>query len=32
VVFVSAVTKRNIVKVFPLIEKVMEERNKRIST
>lgn len=32
VVFVSAKTKRWIIKIFPIIEKIIEERNKRIST
>ena len=32
VVFLSAKTKRNIVKIFPLIEQIYEERQKRITT
>ena len=32
VAFVSAKTKRNIVKVFPIIEEIYKERQKRIST
>ncbi len=31
-VFVSAKTKQNIIKIFPLVEKIVEERKKRITT
>lgn len=31
-IFVSAKTKRNIVKIFPLIEEIVKERHKRITT